>query len=540
MMPITTDQPKKKDLAYFQEKRPELYNYVLNVVNPINKKFILVPAPVKSGKRGMVEINALLNINFEHIFLTALHRTADESQREELASYGIRVFSINNKKKKDECIQYINNKLDENKLIKIHLDELDFGCGDKQLLNYIYSMYKEKTCVYFLLYSATIEVAKKEFLAIDNVGEFEEASPFIPPTTYYGIKKYISNNKFFQATNFMNYENDNIEISPQGINLIKKLKDVTNDKTNKRHIGVLRLAGNFKLENGLISQFETIKDNKKFIEEKYGIRLKFVGSNDINIEWDNENYWDELSLDIPFIIIINQVAGRSTEWKCHPYLVWYHTYRTPDTPTSTIIQDQERVVYYTINYTDVIDIELYGDKPSAEYSARIINFEQYDAMTKRKINSRLNTKNKKKCIIVKNPPDTYNSWEEIPLQYRSGRSKNSYINEKYVLKPLMTISNINYEIKNWDKFSKHEGFLMTNIRSSREKFIKGTSKNPKPVWFRSDMNTELNEGINEQSKVRINVFYEDGEKDHAKFKFMVREFLESKDANVSNTSMYNI
>ena len=94
-----------------------------------------------------------------------------------------------------------------------------------------------------------------------------------------------------------------------------------------------------------------------------------------------------------------------------------------------------------------------------------------------------------------------------------------------------------YKIKNWEKISHLEGFVMTNIRSSRDKFIKG--KGSTPVWFRSDIKKELNEGINETSKIRINVFYEDGETNRDNYKFMIRVFKESKKSDVSNTSMYN-
>ena len=50
-----------KTIDYFKQQRPELYNYVLNDVIPENKKFKLVHAPVKSGKRGMVEVHSLLD-----------------------------------------------------------------------------------------------------------------------------------------------------------------------------------------------------------------------------------------------------------------------------------------------------------------------------------------------------------------------------------------------------------------------------------------------------------------------------------------------
>ena len=532
-----------KTIDYFKQQRPELYNYVLNDVIPENKKFKLVPAPVKSGKRGMVEVHSLLDKESSHIFLTALHRTADENQRNELASYGIKVFSINNTKKKNECIKYIDDQLARGKKIKPHLDELDFGCGDKQLLNYIYSAYKNNPRVTFILYSATIEVAKKEFLVVNNIEEFHECKPFNPPPTYFGIKKFLDKKKFHQATPFLTYDcnNESIKITTQGENLIKKLKENTNNTNNKRHIAVLRLAGNFKTNSKSISQFDTMKENSDYIEEKYGIRLKFVGSNDYSVEWDNLKTWGDYNPAIPYIFVINQVAGRSTEWKCHPYLVWYHTMRTEDTPTSTIIQDQERPVGYSTNYTDDIDIEIYGDVPSAQYSARIITLEQYDAMSNRKINARLNTKNKKTHIKVKQDPKWFNSWAEIPEEFTKNRTMSSHVKPEYKLKEFMTTNNKSYQIKNWDKYNHLEGFYMTNIRSSIAEFIKGTSKktNLKPIWFRSDLLNELGEGIDEKTKIRINLFYEDNETNPNNYKFMIREYESSEVAGVDNTSMYN-
>lgn len=43
-------------INWFKENRIELFNYINDEVRPFNKKFKLVHAPVKSGKRGMVEI----------------------------------------------------------------------------------------------------------------------------------------------------------------------------------------------------------------------------------------------------------------------------------------------------------------------------------------------------------------------------------------------------------------------------------------------------------------------------------------------------
>lgn len=534
-------------IGKFMAERSELYAYITTKVLPFNKKFKLVYAPVKSGKRVMVEIYSLVDKKFKHIFLTALHRRADEKQRNELSSFDIQVYSVNNKNKKDRCIKYIDDLLNKKEIIKIHLDELDFGCGNNQLLSYIWTKYKNNPNVCFVLYSATIEVAKKEFLQVNNIHDFFECERYVPPTSYFGINKYLQQKKFFQAVPFIDYDeiNDEFSITTQGQSLIHKLISNTNDTTNKRHIAVLRLAGNFKINKKQISQFEKMKEYKDEIEEEYGIRLKFVGTNDNTVEWDNIKYWEELASNLPFIIVINQVSGRSTEWKCHPFLVWYHTLRTDETPTGTIIQDQERPVYYTTNYTDEINIEIYGDLPCAKYSAGQISLQQMLTMTSRKLHAKLDTKTKKNHVDVISVP--YDSWELIPHEYRKGKSLLTHVNQDNILKPKMSvIEKINgvsvkkyYDIKNWHKYSHLEGFYMTNIRSSRSNFIKGKKSNNKAIWFKSDIDTELKEGINEKSRIRINLFYEEGETDPNKYKFMVRRFNGSKETTCSNTTMYN-
>lgn len=534
-------------ITTFRSDRPELLTYIENKVVPFNKKIKLIHAPVKSGKRGMVEIYSLIDKKSKHVFLTALHRRADKTQRDELSSYGIEVYSVNSQNKKDSCIKYIDNSVGKQEIVKIHLDELDFGCGNKQLLNNIWTKYKNNPNVYFVLYSATIEVAKKEFLQTNNINDFYECERYIPPATYFGIKNYLQSKNFFQAVPFIDYDNnaDKFSITSQGQYLIKSLISNTNNVNNKRHIAILRLAGNFKIHGKQISQFEKMKESKKEIEAEYGIRLRFVGSNDTTVEWDNQNYWEELAPTLPFLIVINQVSGRSTEWKCHPFLVWYHTLRTDETPVGTIIQDQERPVYYTPNYIDEINIEIYGDIPCAKYSAGKISLEQMLTMTSRKLNSRLDTKHKKTHVDVE--ADYYDSWESIPQVYKKGKSLSTHVNEDNILRSKMSVmERINgvsvkkeYIIKNWEKYSSLEGFYMTNIRSSRSNFIQGKKNNNKPIWFESDIESELNEGINEKSKIRINLCYKDGETDPSNYKFIVRRFKGTKQATCSNTTMYN-
>ena len=136
---IDSQKPIINDLDYFKDQRPELYKYILNKVFLVNnKRFKVVNAPVKSGKREMVEIYSLLNIDNHNCFLSAHYRIADDSQRKELESYGINIFSANKTDNIDRCMYVIDEFLKTHKDIHIHLDELDFGCGSNLLLNIVY------------------------------------------------------------------------------------------------------------------------------------------------------------------------------------------------------------------------------------------------------------------------------------------------------------------------------------------------------------------------------------------------------------------
>ena len=106
--------------ADFETYRPLNTKFIRDCVSPHIEnpecKRILFKAPVKSGKRGFVEILALRDhssarLNRKHLFISAWHRTDDESQRIELTQHNLLVMSINNKKNKEKCIKQIEKLL---------------------------------------------------------------------------------------------------------------------------------------------------------------------------------------------------------------------------------------------------------------------------------------------------------------------------------------------------------------------------------------------------------------------------------------------
>ena len=83
------------------------------------------------------------------------------------------------------------------------------------------------------------------------------------------------------------------------------------------------------------------------------------------------------------------------------------------------------------------------------------------------------------------------------------------------------------------------GFYMTNIRGCREKVINNKLTPLKGIMFKKDIDRELKEGINDKSKSRINLYYEDGETNPENYKFIVRKLAGFKPKNYSNRTMYN-
>ena len=76
-------------------------------------RVIVLRAPVKSGKREIVEYSAMRDIECKkpkrvHGFISAWHRTADLDQRNELTVHNIQVFSIIN----DDTVTKFHNCLD--------------------------------------------------------------------------------------------------------------------------------------------------------------------------------------------------------------------------------------------------------------------------------------------------------------------------------------------------------------------------------------------------------------------------------------------
>jgi hypothetical protein len=570
------DPPHPWTLEHFRKTRPEQVEYASDIISSEEEaKFKVVHAPVKSGKRSFPEIASLLNPTCVHIFVSSLNRKSEKLQHDELKRYGILVQLTYNKKTADSCIEIVMFLANAGQEVLIHLDELDYGCKNNQILSRVYFKLKDEDNVKFILYSATIDVVRTDFLDDDITG-FVVLPPFVPAAAYYGVNQFIENKKIVQATSFVEFPEGKMVLSNQGKECLVNLLKDTYNPTKKQHIGILRLSG--KQEGA--QDFKLFEKNVNVVEEfarEYianqvtmdddharklatGIKVVFVSSKHNTVLWDDSAYWSRyLDATVPVLVVICQVAGRSTEWKCHPYLSWFHTCRAVSCSVSTQIQDQERVVYYDTDYNKGTDIVLYGNENCALYSAGLIDSEEMIERTNKMLAQTLNGRCLNSHKVIMKSHEVYDSWEEIPATVVSKLKlkKVDLIDERLRLRKQMYYTqhkinaNLHHLVDVADYSWEDDGMYMTGIRGSVRSYLKlcylketgrpgkSSKYNRKLVWRKTDLLKNLSVGINKKNPLRLNVFYEDGETDPEKYKFMVREIDRKEPVMFKNDSMYN-
>lgn len=370
---------------------------------------IAVRAPVKSGKREFVEYIAMRDAdggsgtsNRVHAFLSAWHRAADDSQREELAKHNLTVFSITKKNAADDCIKWILEKVRLGKTVVIHLDECDHGSGDRQILGKVYKRIRDNLSVFTILYSATPQevLFSKEITNTvdltatvvdgDNSGEAEMLDDMLygthleytPPPGYCGPGRFLDAGLVIDAKPFFRMVAGVAELTSQGIEFIEGLKAATASGSG-RNIATLRLTRKTGRTKAGKEIYKFLQNSHR-IPQLQGIQI-WVDKGDCDwgnarkIEWSSPDYWLTTAKDIPILIVMDQTASRSTEWACHDRVYATHDYRTSQ-QYAILSQAQERVNHYDSKYAGGFQpIRVYGHKKTFELSAGRISYEQYFA-----------------------------------------------------------------------------------------------------------------------------------------------------------------
>jgi hypothetical protein len=406
-------------VAMFETYRNPLTDFLKQRILPLldasECQRVLIRAPVKSGKREMVEYLAKRDEAHMplrvHAFISAFHRAADESQRAELKGHNMEVFSLTSKQKADTCIAWIRSMIASGKKVVLHIDECDFASGDRQVLSKVYRNVRTNQDVNTILYSATPqevlfsgEVEEDEHQEmLDEIIHTGERVEYTPPPSFCGPSRFLEEGLVIEAIPFFRKTGTTLTLSQQGHEIITDLRRSIASGT-RRNILILRLSysdlggsTHEKLENKSMYQFlkdwQTIPELSDCLVYADKSEKDIPNSSDVlkeKIQWSNKRFWDAKRNDIPIIIAIDQTSSRSTEWKCHDRVFATHDFRNK-LIFSTISQAQERVNHYTEAYGGFQPIKVYGHKKSFQLSAGMISYTDYmnHDWEKRKVDQRV-------------------------------------------------------------------------------------------------------------------------------------------------------
>lgn len=326
---------------WFIDNRPEIFKFVSKLNQ--NKKHISVKAPVKSGKRFICILYALLNQTHKHFYLSALDRIDDRVQLDELNAYGIKTFLS---KDIDDLVKDVVVAASDYDEVVVHLNESDYGTGNRQKMSEGIKQLVSIPNVRLILYSATNEEAEySKFIGSAAVEEF------IPPSTYHGYEWFLNQGLVQNATDFWDLENE--ALTDQGVECCEILK------SSNKIFGVIRFTNQSKIKN---SKFE------KSIRDDYGFSVRWISAKkgeeynwgrgfyeDVGIrDYENSNH--------KVLLVICQTANRSTEIGFHEHIAfWHDSERGRGTAYNTIIQAAGRVIHYDKGPMKPVSIIVYSD-----------------------------------------------------------------------------------------------------------------------------------------------------------------------------------
>lgn len=340
---------------------------------------VLVGAPVKSGKRQIAELVALMynekGSNNKHYFITALNRKDVKTQKEELSKYKLDVTTLAKKKDAREFIKKLGTVSDPNNII-VHFDESDYGTGLDNVFAPVFDFCKEKR-IKLICYSATNEEAEKSGFA-----DVAKVIRFTPNAAYKGAKWFLDNDLVKEPESFF----DGSSITQHG----KEVIDWWLTHTDKP-IAILRLTGGER-EKGLYSSFK--KEGEMFlIKDK--IFCKFIdGVSEFDWAKDHESLLKAYKAqNLRTLLVINQTCTRSTELGFHKHLAFLHDHRPNESHYSTLAQAYLRVAHYdSVGHKIVV----YGEKEVFELAAGLITESEYSG----KLSARVNKQTTKAGTIL--------------------------------------------------------------------------------------------------------------------------------------------
>ena len=363
-MAYSEDTAHPRPLAWFLERRDVTTAFTQTIVDEKNKgkNHILVNAPVKSGKKDIVEILRQLTADTV-VYATSLNRKDVKRQKTELNEYGVRVHVIDNDAHCRDAIADINTHTG---IVYLCIDECDYGSGDKQKMSALYTEFVDEPNVIKVYFSATSH--ETEASSLSQRSDFTYLK-YNPPPEYHGAKYFLDEDLVIDdVDSFFELDEDtgDILLTEHGVVVIRE--SINND----RHIGVVRVT-NKKIP---------MKDFKKTpIKRSIEAQLKAGMPESRNweivpIDASDSHDWEDRRTRISYVndmeqnilFIIKQTCTRGTDLKgWHHRLAFWHDARSHHgcSRPNTLIQAFLRPSHYGNPQA----IRLYVDKLVVELAA---------------------------------------------------------------------------------------------------------------------------------------------------------------------------
>ena len=345
---------------WFNTNRPVVVEFVNEILAAIRRgvKHILIKAPVKSGKRVIVECLSVLFPGYRVKYITSLNRIDVKNQQTELESYRIATLLTKDDETVTNAIQEITHDLQTGHRVMLCYDECDYGSGSRQKLARLYQAFIGETDAVKIYFSATAHETEASNLTTRD--DFEVMT-YVPPPEYCGAGYFYNNNLVFDPNPFFEMELGDVVVSEHG-------KQVIRDSINaERHIGVVRttrgipttLFKNPQVKAHLERQLHAINpegkpwlitpvdQNRPLDWEDRTIRIGFTGDDEYNR-----------------LIVIMQTCTRGTDLKgWHRKLAFWHDQRDCEKVNlNTLIQAVLRPCHYSSDYGGVPQpVRLYVD-----------------------------------------------------------------------------------------------------------------------------------------------------------------------------------
>jgi hypothetical protein len=351
--------------SWFDMKREEIVGFITDVRGAVGnaKRHILVKAPVKSGKRELVEYLSVAEPEYRVKYVTSLNRKDVKSQKEELEMYGIRTHLTNSSDAVAAAITDISIDVERGRTVVACFDECDYGAGNRQKMSSLYEEFIDEVKVVKVYFSATAH--ETEASNLSTRADFT-AMTFVPPPSYCGAAYFLENDLVFRPTPFFEMDAGTLDVSAHGLRVIQE------SITASRHIGVVRTPRAFSTALFKDRHVRNALELKLRSAQPEGKPWEIVPVDEKSPhDWENPVTCRGYTTDPGknYLFVIMQTCTRGTDLKgWHTTLAFWHDQREKEKVNlNTLIQAGLRPCHYSTSYGGVPQpIRLYVDRGVVE------------------------------------------------------------------------------------------------------------------------------------------------------------------------------